>query len=704
MESRALLSSTSPPPPFPSKPHRPPSPSFPPPSLRSAAIRAAPPSPAPPPPLQTHGLPERYPFPNSLPIHSKHPHVVYRDIQRLAREGRLKEALTVLDYFEQRGVPVNATTFSHLLSACARLKALPEGRQVHVHIRVNGLERNEFLLTKLVRMYAACGSPDDARRVFVRLPPGSVYPWNALLRGNVVGSGRWGHGALDVFEEMREAGVELNQYSFSCVIKTLAGSPSAIQGMKTHALMIKKGFVESSVMLRTSLIDMYFKCRKIRVAVKLFDEIPKKDIVSWGAVIAGFAHNGLRREAVEYLRCMSSEGIAPNSVILATILPVIGELRERRLGREVHAFVIKYFRDYHKWTFIHSGLIDMYCKCGDLTSGRRVFYGCSKRTAVSWTALMSGYFANGRLDQALRAIVWMQKEGLKPDVVSVATVLPACAKLKALKQGMEIHGFALRSGFLPNISIATSLMTMYSSCGNLQYSCNVFDTLERKNVIAWTAMIDSYLKNARPHDAVDVFRSMQLSKHRPDSVSMARILRTCGELEALKLGKGIHAQLLRRKIEGIPFVTAEIINMYGRCGEIGMARAVFEEVESKGSLTWTSIIEAYGFNGLHEDAIHLFDLMLSRRFIPNHFTFDVVLSICDNAGLHTEALKVFDSMVRRYKLKASAEQYDCIIGLLNRVGCRDEAQRFVYLRSATVDHTASSLKGNDLCMFEAQGS
>lgn len=168
---------------------------------------------------------------------------------------------------------------------------------------------------------------------------------------------------------------------------------------------IKNGFVSSSVVLSTSLMDMYFKCGKTRYAWKMFDEIPKRarDVVVWGAMIAGFAHNRLRREALEYLRWMRREGIEPNSVILTTILPVIGELSARKLGREVHGYVIK-TKSYAKQLFIQSALIDMYCKCRDMGSGRQVFYRSMERNAVSWTALISGYVSNGRLEQALRSI------------------------------------------------------------------------------------------------------------------------------------------------------------------------------------------------------------------------------------------------------------------------------------------------------------
>ncbi|KAJ0972938.1 hypothetical protein J5N97_020897 [Dioscorea zingiberensis] len=626
-------------------------------------------------------LPPKFSERTLLPLHSKNPHIVYDDIQRLARLGKLREALSVLDYLEHRGVPVNVTTFSALISTCARSRALTAGRQIHVHIRINGLGSNEFLLTKLVEMYAACGSPEDARKVFDDIPSKSVYPWNALLHGNVVSGRRWSLGPLDIFSEMRVLGVDANEYTYACLIKSFAGSPAFLQGMKAHALLIKNGYVDASLLLRTSLIDMYFKCGKIRMAMKVFDEIPERDVVLWGAVIAGFAHNRLQKEALEYLRWMGSEGIEPNSVIVTMILPVIGELAERKLGREIHAYVLKRFRDYHKLVFVHSGLIDMYCKCGDMVSGRHVFYGSRERNVVSWTALMSGYASNGRLEQALRSLVWMQKEGVEPDVVSIATALPVCAQLKALKQGKEIHAYALKRRFLPNISLSTSLMTLYAECGNLAYSWSLFGLMEKKSIIAWTALIDSNLKNHRPYEALDVFRMMHSENRRPDAVVIGRILSAAGCLGTRKLGKEIHGQVLKRKLESIPFVIAEVMNMYGKCRDIQNAQRVFDRVQSIGSLTVTAIIEAYGYNCQYREALALFDRMLLKGFIPNHYTFDAVLNFCEKEGLHDRALELFDVMVRNYNLKASEDNYDCIIRLLNHAGRIDEAQRFVHLKS-----------------------
>ena len=93
---------------------------------------------------------------------------------------------------------------------------------------------------------------------------------------------------------------------------------------------------------------------------------------------------------MEYVRRMVEEGIRSNSVILTVILPGIGEVWAHKLGREVHAYMLK-TKSYLRQIFIQCALIDKYCKCRDMGSGRRVFYSSMERNTICWTALMSGY-------------------------------------------------------------------------------------------------------------------------------------------------------------------------------------------------------------------------------------------------------------------------------------------------------------------------
>ncbi|KAL6642373.1 hypothetical protein ACP70R_020554 [Stipagrostis hirtigluma subsp. patula] len=112
-----------------------------------------------------------------LRTESKNAHALSSELRRLARAGRLRSALSLLDHLSHRGVPASASAFAALLSAC---RSLPHACQVHAHLRVHGLDSSEFLLARLVEFYLALGAADDVRQVLDGMPRATAHSWNAL--------------------------------------------------------------------------------------------------------------------------------------------------------------------------------------------------------------------------------------------------------------------------------------------------------------------------------------------------------------------------------------------------------------------------------------------------------------------------------------------------------------------------------------------
>ncbi|MED6182554.1 hypothetical protein PIB30_029419 [Stylosanthes scabra] len=474
-------------------------------------------------------------------------------------------------------------------------------------------------------------------------------------------------------------GGELDVSDFVSVIESLGNANAVLEGFKVHAILVKNGYFDASLYIRACLVSMYFKCGKIELARKVFVESSERDFALWGAMFAGFAHHGLRLEALQCVRLMVDEGMMPNSALMMGVLPLVGELRALRIGQEAHGYLVKK-KFYYEQVRIRTALVDMYSRCGDVGSGRRVLYSLVERGVSCWSALIAGSVSAGGLQKAVKSMVRMQRERFQPNHGTLASILSICAQSRSLKRGKEIHAYALKHWFLPHVSIVSSLMVLYSKCGLIEYSRNLFDGMERRNVILWTAMIDAYVENGCFPEAFGVIRSMQLTEYRPDTVTMARMLSLCGKLKLVKLGKEIHGQVLKRDFASVHYVSAELIEMYGICGAIDKANLVFNAVLDKGSRAWTALIRAYEYKELYEDAVVLFDDLISKGCAPSRFTFEAVLSVCDKAGFVEEAFRIF-SLLSRYKVEASKEHCISMIRLLTRYGKLDEAQRFVEMSS-----------------------
>nr|KYP41818.1 hypothetical protein KK1_036783 [Cajanus cajan] len=312
--------------------------------------------------------------------------------------------------------------------------------------------------------------------------------------------------------------------------------------------------------------------------------------------------------------------------------------------------------------------------------------------------------------QVLEHVRLMLVEGISPNLVVMAVILDVIGEVGARNLGREAHGFVVkRIWYHEEISVlsalidmylkcgdvgsgsrilhsvmkrkVSSLMVLYSKCGVIEYSMRLFDGMARRNVVSWTAMIDSCVENGRLCEAIGVMRSMLLTEHRPDTVTMARMLRVCGKLKVLRLGKEVHGQVLKRGFVVVHYVAAELIDMYGICGDVDKAKLLFSAIPVKGSMTWSALIRAYGYKEWYQEAVDLFDDMISNGCSPNRFTFEAVLSICDRAGFVEDAFRIFDLM-SRFKIEASKEHCTIMIRLLTRYGKLDEAQRFVEMSSS----------------------
>ncbi|KAK6123461.1 hypothetical protein DH2020_042797 [Rehmannia glutinosa] len=325
-----------------------------------------------------------------------------------------------------------------------------------------------------------------------------------------------------------------------------------------------------------------------------------------------------------------------------------------------------------------------------------------ERDIVSWNSMIAGYNQCGFDASALKMFSKMLMESkLKPDRYTLASVLSACANLEKLEIGKQIHAYILRTEFDTSGAVGNALISMYSKCGgveiaqkmlhkcgtsnlniiaftalldgyiklgNLNPARQIFDLLEGCDVVAWTAMIVGYAQNGHNNDAMDLFRSMVKEGPVPNNYTLAAILSVSSNLASLNHGKQIHATALKLGKALSVSVSNALINMYARAGNIISARKVFVLIKQrKDPISWTSMIIALAQHGFAEEALQLFEEMLSLDIKPDHITYVGVLSACTHVGL----MKDF------HKIEPTSIHCACMIDLFGRAGLLGEAQDFI---------------------------
>eukprot|EP01018_Ginkgo_biloba_P030770 Gb_22711 [translate_table: standard] len=588
----------------------------------------------------------------------------HKYITTLCKETRPKEVLRVTD---PPGIPLN--TYFVLLQECVNVKAL---KQVHAQMLVLGFEQNVFLGTRLVSMYAMYGSLENARLVFDKINERNGFLWNAMIRGYAWTG--FSEDALALYKQMQHSGIQPDNFTYSFVLKACAGLSALQEGKEIHYHIIKSG-QKSNVFVSTALIDMYAKCGSIELARQLFDKMSFKNVVSWSAMITGYAQNGHVNEALTLYRQMQLADLTPNSVTVVSFLSACAHSTALKQGKWIHGYIIK--SGLESEVSVGNALLDMYAMCGCLENARQVFHKMSDRDVVSWSAMIARCAQNGRSNEALILFHQMHVVDVKPDSITMASVIPAFAHLAALQQGKGIHAYIIRSGFESAVSVHNALIDMYAKCGSIEVARCCFDKMFRKDVVSWTAMIAGYAQNGHAIEAIELLYQMQLTGVTPNSVTVVSVLPACAHLAALQQGKWIHAYTIRNGYESDISIGNALIDMYGKCGSIKIARILFDKMYERDVVSWNAMIAAYGMHGHGEDALALFTQMQITGMKPDHVTFIGVLTACRHAGLVDEGWQYFNCISRDYGITPMVEHYACMVDLLGRAGQLDEAHDFI---------------------------
>ncbi|XP_057865522.1 pentatricopeptide repeat-containing protein At2g13600 [Cryptomeria japonica] len=389
-----------------------------------------------------------------------------------------------------------------------------------------------------------------------------------------------------------------------------------------------------------------------------------------------------------------------------SLLTTCINMKALREGKRVHLHLIRtgFEVDIH----VGNKLVIMYGKCGRFEDARHVFDEIPERDVVTWSAMIGGYSQNGQDEDAVRLFRDMMVFGVKPNQFTFGSVVNACAKLEALEEGKQVHGYVVKIGFESNSVVGSVLVDMYAKCGSIEDAHKVFDELpdrtvvastamvtgyvrnERvdkaselfwrmteRNVVSWNAMIAGYAQNGHNEEAVKLFVQMRCWGNSPNQSTFSAVLSACGNLAALEKGRHIHGLIIKTLFKLGVFVGNALTTMYAKCGVIEDARRVFDRVTEQNVVTWNALIAGYAQHGEGEETLNLFEQMQKVGMKPNHVTFLCVLSACSHAGLVCEGQHYFYSMCQDYGLVPRVEHYACVVDLLGRSGYLVEAEEFI---------------------------
>ncbi|KAJ6891619.1 hypothetical protein NC651_024963 [Populus alba x Populus x berolinensis] len=257
-------------------------------------------------------------------------------------------------------------------------------------------------------------------------------------------------------------------------------------------------------------------------------------------------------------------------------------------GRKVHCQIVKFG---NPDSFVFTGLVDMYAKCGEIECSRSVFDENLDRNVFSWSSMIAGYVQNN------------------------------------LAQDGWFHGYLIKCGFELGSYLVTAILDLYAKCGVVRDARSVFDELHDIDIVSWTAMIVGYTQNGCPEEALKLFLQKEQVGVLPNDVTIASVFSACSQLLNLNLGRSIHGLSIKLGSRD-PIVTNSLVDFYAKCQMNRDARYVFETISDSDVVAWNSIISGFSQNGSAYEALELFHQMRMGSVLPDAVTLVSVLSAC----------------------------------------------------------------------------
>ncbi|KAG4986677.1 hypothetical protein AAZX31_12G173000 [Glycine max] len=589
---------------------------------------------------------------------------------RYSRCDQTQEALHLFVSLYRSGLSPDSYTMSCVLSVCAGSFNGTVGEQVHCQCVKCGLVHHLSVGNSLVDMYTKTGNVRDGRRVFDEMGDRDVVSWNSLLTG--YSWNRFNDQVWELFCLMQVEGYRPDYYTVSTVIAALANQGAVAIGMQIHALVVKLGF-ETERLVCNSLISMLSKSGMLRDARVVFDNMENKDSVSWNSMIAGHVINGQDLEAFETFNNMQLAGAKPTHATFASVIKSCASLKELGLVRVLHCKTLKSGLSTNQ--NVLTALMVALTKCKEIDDAFSLFslmHGV--QSVVSWTAMISGYLQNGDTDQAVNLFSLMRREGVKPNHFTYSTILTVQHAVFI----SEIHAEVIKTNYEKSSSVGTALLDAFVKIGNISDAVKVFELIETKDVIAWSAMLAGYAQAGETEEAAKIFHQLTREGIKPNEFTFCSIINACtAPTASVEQGKQFHAYAIKLRLNNALCVSSSLVTLYAKRGNIESAHEIFKRQKERDLVSWNSMISGYAQHGQAKKALEVFEEMQKRNLEVDAITFIGVISACAHAGLVGKGQNYFNIMINDHHINPTMEHYSCMIDLYSRAGMLGKAMDII---------------------------
>lgn len=506
-----------------------------------------------------------------------------------------EECFACFDLMRRDHGQINATTLSTLVSVGSTLEHLKWGRGIHGLAVKMGLDSNICLCNTLLTMYSETGSSKEAENLFQGMKEKDLISWNSLMAG-YVSDGR-SLDALRVLSDLLGMKKFISYVTFASALAACSDPEFLGEGRIVHGLALIFGFHEN-IVVGNALVTMYGKCRMMSEAMQVFRKMPEQELVTWNALIGGFAENEEPDEAVEAFKLMREKGEPANYITMISALGACSApFNLLKLGKPLHAHII--VTGFETNEYVKNSLITMYANCGELSVSNIIFDELVNKTSVTWNAMVAANAHHGYGEEALKLILEMQRAKVDFDQFSLSASLAVSADLASLEEGKQLQGLAIKLGFDLYHYVKNSMMDMYGKCGEMDDVLKIIPEPNMRSRLSWNILISSFARHGYFQKARETFHEMVQHGSKPDHVTFVSLLSACSHGGLVDEGLAYFASMT--SVFGVPSAIQHcvcIVDLLGRSGRLAEAEEFIANMPvPPNDFIWRSLLAACRIHG-----------------------------------------------------------------------------------------------------------
>uniref|UniRef100_A0A6M2F5D7 DYW domain-containing protein n=1 Tax=Populus davidiana TaxID=266767 RepID=A0A6M2F5D7_9ROSI len=507
------------------------------------------------------------------------------------KNNKPRYALNTYTYMRKLDIEVDSFIIPSALKACSQISVAQMGKEIHGFSVKNGLVSDVFVVNALMQLYSECGGLVSARLLFDKMSERDVVSWSTMIRA--YSRNKLFKEGLKLIENMHFSNVKPSEVAMISMVNLFSDLENGEMGKAMHGYVIRNSNSEKMVVpLTTCLIDMYAKCGNLDAAITLFDGFSQRSIVSWTAMIAGYIRCNALEEGERLFVRMIEENVFPNDITMLSLIISCGFVGAVQLGKRLHAYILR--NEFGMSLALATALVDMYGKCGEIRSARAIFDSMKNKDVMTWTAMISAYAQANCIDYAFQLFVQMRDNGVRPNELTMVSLLSLCAENGALDMGKWFHAYIDKQGVEVDVILKTALIDMYAKCGDISGAQRLFSEAIDRDICTWNVMMAGYGMHGYGEKALKLFTEMETLGVKPNDITFIGALHACSHAGLVVEGKGLFEKMIH-DFGLVPKVEHYgcMVDLLGRAGLLDEAYKMIESMPVKPNIAiWGAMLAA----------------------------------------------------------------------------------------------------------------